>query len=492
MNIGKGTYATLRSIPIAALIAAGIAGCGGPEGEKALAKEPKAVKASLQTIRQETALDSYEATGTVRAALNATLSSKVMARVVSVVVHDGDTIKKGQLLVSLDPRELEASVTMADANLHASEVGVENATAVSEMEDRTSKARIAQAQSQVSQAVAGLAAAEARRDLVVAGPRTQELAQSHLAVVQAESSLRLAKLDFDRTTKLVQDGALAKRELDLAQNRYDVAKGQFDMAVQGESIAREGSRSQEIRAAQDAVTQAKAAVAQAKSGVVQAMAAAMQRLVRRKEIETARAQVEQTAAAVRSAQVSLSYAQVLAPFDGRVVQRLVDPGSMASPGVPLLIVEGGDYRMEAAVPEHLLTSVSLGSSDPVRIDALRKGPMAGSVQEILPQGDAASHTFVVKFHLPTTSGLKSGMYGRVSIPTRPVTRMLIPETATWQREGLHYVFAVNKEGIARLRIVTLGEKVDGKVEVLSGLGVGDRIVIGDRTEVSDGVRIEGN
>jgi multidrug efflux pump subunit AcrA (membrane-fusion protein) len=78
------------------------------------------------------------------------------------------------------------------------------------------------------------------------------------------------------------------------------------------------------------------------------------------------------------------------------------------------------------------------------------------------------------------------------IPTHSVSRTLIPTSAIWQREGLNYVFAVNKEGIARLRIVTLGERIDDKAEALSGLSTGDRIVVGDHSEVSDGVKVEGN
>jgi RND family efflux transporter MFP subunit len=263
------------------------------------------------------------------------------------------------------------------------------------------------------------------------------------------------------------------------------------MAVENESIAREGSRSQEIRAAQDAVAQAKAALAQAKSGVVQAKAAEMQSLVRRKEIEVAKAQVEQSSAAVQSAQVGLSYAQVLAPFDGRVVRRIVDPGSMASPGSPLLEIEGGDYRLEASVPERVLRSVSIGSADDVKIDSVKSGRLIGKVQEIVPQADTTSHSFIVKLLLPSAVGIKSGMFGRAMIPISSVSRTLIPASAVWQRDGLNYVFAVNKEGIARLRIVTLGERIEDKVEALSGLSTGDRIVVGDHSEVSDGVKAEG-
>src|SRR5208283_2246064 len=126
-----------------------------------------------------------------------------------------------------------------------------------------------------------LAAAQARLDLALAGPRTQEVDQAHIAVLDAASSLKLAKIDLDRATTLVQEGALPKSRLDSAQNTYELAKGRYDSAVQSENIAHEGSRSQEIRAAREAVAQAQAALREARSGIKSARAAALQAKVRR-------------------------------------------------------------------------------------------------------------------------------------------------------------------------------------------------------------------
>ncbi|MDR3691687.1 MAG: efflux RND transporter periplasmic adaptor subunit [Fimbriimonas sp.] len=465
-------------------------GCGSPAEPKAEVATPKIVHTQVARIDETEVSQNYEATGTVKAALNATLASKVMGRIVAVSVHDGDAIRQGQTVASIDPRELKASVDMASATYRSSVQSMGNASTIADMEAKTSQARIAQAESQVRQCQAALAAAEARRDLAVAGPRRQEVTQSHLAVMQAESNMALAQKELARTTKLVQDGALAKRELDLAQNRFDLAKGQYDIAVQSENISREGSRSQEIKAAKDEVAQARASLEQAKAGVMQARAASLQTAVRRKEVDVARAQVAQTEAALRSAQVGLSYSEVLAPFDGKVVQRLVDPGSMASPGSPLVTVEGGTYRLEAKIPERFLASLKGGNSVSVRLDALAGPAIDAKVAEIVPQADMSTHEFLVKFDLPNQPAIRSGMFGRASIHTGSAKRILIPAASTWTREGLQYVFAVSGEGIARLRIVTLGTALGGKVEVLSGLNPGDRIVVGDRSDVSDGAKIE--
>ena len=487
----QGIHVLIRTLPfaIAALL---VAGCGRSEGPRVVSTPVTSVNAQTLTVGKTRSVGGYEATGTVKAVLNATLSSKVMGRVIDVFVREGDFVKKGQLLVSIDSRELEAATNVAAANYDASVVGVGSAQKALEIEHRTSKARIAQAESQVQQAQAGLAIAKSRLDLVLAGPRSQEVSQTHIAVTQAQSSLNLAKIELDRMTSLYEKGAVARREVDLAQNRFDLAKGQYEAAVQSESIAREGSRSQEIQGARDAVTQADAALKQAQSGLAQAKAAALQVSLRQKDVEVANAQVRQASAVFRSAKVSLSYGQVVAPFDGRVTQRSIDPGAMASPGVSLLTLEGGGLRLEAAVPESVLGSISLGSKAPIRVDALPAGSVMGQVVEIVPEGDAVSHSFVVKFSLGDLAGLRSGMFGRAMIPTGTTHQIFIPSSATWEREGLNYVFAINSDGIARLRIITVGDSMRDQVPVLSGLHGGDRIVVGDRSQVFDGCRIEGS
>ncbi len=465
-------------------------GCGKPDEPKTEAPTPKFVSAQIGTVEETNSSDGTTVTGTVKPLLNSVLASKVMGRVVAVHVREGDVVKTGQLLAEIDSRELQSAVNVANATYHASMVGVESAKTTAVMEEKTTRARIGQAESQVKQAESALAAAEARRDLAVAGPRQQEVAQSHIAVIQAASTMKLAKLELERATKLVHDGALAGREQDIAQNRFDLAKGQYDAAVQGERIAKEGTRSQEIRAAEDLVRQASGALKQAMSAVNEAKAAALQVEVRRKQVDVAKAQVAEASASVQSAQVGLSYSQVVAPFDGRISQRLVDPGAMASVGVPILAIQGGEYRLEAVVPEGVLQFLPTGFKADADVAAASNKAVPARLAEIVPQGDPTSRSFLVRFTLGTVPSLKAGMYGTIHIKTGAVKRLLIPRSASWERDGLRYVYAVGKDGIARLRIVTSGESIGDRIEVLSGLGKGDRIVTSQLDQVADGNRVE--
>jgi multidrug efflux pump subunit AcrA (membrane-fusion protein) len=151
----------------------------------------------------------------------------------------------------------------------------------------------------------------------------------------------------------------------------------------------------------------------------------------------------------------------------------------------LLGIEGGEYRLETAVPERLLRWLSVGKTVEADLDAL---PVVflGKVAEIVPQGSFDTHTFLARVSLGTPEGVRSGMYGRARIRTGDSKRIMIPATATWQREGLDYVYAINEDGVARLRIVTLGGRAGDKVEALSGLSPGERIVAEHPERVKDG------
>jgi len=444
--------------------------------------------AQVETARPVDQPSYYEAIGIVHARFNAVLSSKLMARVIEVRYREGDVVHKGEVLVVLDSRETSASIDAARANLNSSLAGVANARTALAMEQGTSQARIHQAEAAVLQAQATVASAQSKLDLALAGPRSQERTQAHLAVVQADSNLTLATTDLQRITALYKQGAIAARDVDVAQNRYNVAKAQRDAAQEAENIAQEGTRAEDIRAAREAVSQAKGAQKQSEANLQQAKAASMQTQVRKQEIRAAQAQVGQSAASLKTAAVSQSYATIAAPFDGRVVKRNVDPGAMASPGVPLITIEGKQLRLEVSVPERLIASIHTGTNLPIRFDAIQQESTA-RVDEIVPQGDATSHTFTVKLIVPHSS-VKAGMVGRALIPRGRRRAILLPASAVMERAGLLYTFVVDQDGIARLQLVTVGSSMAEKKEILSGISAGDRVIVSDLQSISEGDKVE--
>lgn len=256
------------------------------------------------------------------------------------------------------------------------------------------------------------------------------------ALQAAQAALRIAKSTHERVVALFANHTIAQQELDESDARLRGATAQEEMA--------------------------------------------------RARLRGSSSRIDQAKAEVGEAQATLDYARITAPFAGQVIERRIDPGNLASPGMPLLVVEQeGKLRVETAVEESRAASVALGDTAVVDIDALGK-PVIGTVGEVVPTVDVASRAFLVKVDLPEDlHGLRPGMFARVSfrVGTRP--RLVVPTTAITPSGALDRVFAAQGDRL-RLRMVTLGEKQGPWTEVLSGLDAGERIVATPTPALRDG------
>lgn len=462
---------------------------GVPAMSSDSAKNRHAVQVSVLTVAPVASPQWLEATGAVRPELEAALSAKIMGRVQTVVAKEGDRVRRNEPLILLDARDLDAGIVQAGAGLRAANVGSDSARVAARMEAALSSARIAEARAKIAESEAALHAATARLELVQAGPRPQEREQANLAVAQAKSNLDLAESNLKRMAGLYKEGAISAQMYDQYRTQCEVARSQFETTRQGKSIADEGSRAEDIRAARQAVLQSQAALEEARTGLKSARAGALQTDVRRQEILSAQARIAESRAGLQLAQVTRDYATIAAPFDGVVTQRIADPGMMAGPGVPLLKIQGGRLRLEAVVPESTLVSIKNGASVPLRFDALGGRNFTGRVVEIAPQGDAGSHTFTVKIEIPRECGASAGMFGRARFATGSANHLLVPASAVSEREGLRYLYVADAANTARLRMVTVGETVGSRVEILSGLNAGERVIAAGNDPLTDGVPV---
>ncbi len=211
--------------------------------------------------------------------------------------------------------------------------------------------------------------------------------------------------------------------------------------------------------------------------------------VSKQEMENATRAYKVAEASRKAVLAQLSYTVVKAPFDGVITEKMVEAGELASPGQPLLKMENPRrLRLEATVAEGDLKSVSRGDKIPVIIDALNGRALAGIVGQILPAGDPQTHTFTVKVDLPSAPGLKTGMFGRLQLDKGTSRTILVPETAVVERGELTSVFAVGSDRIARLRWVKTGRRLDNQVEILSGVNVGESVLL-DAARGIDGAAV---
>lgn len=194
-------------------------------------------------------------------------------------------------------------------------------------------------------------------------------------------------------------------------------------------------------------------------------------------VESYAAQSEQAKAAVAGARTQLGYAALHAPFSGIVTARLADPGTLAAPGVPLLQIDrDGPLQVYTTVDESLIGSVREGMKVPISIDGIASSGLTGSVAEIVPAADPASRSFLVKLDLPAVKGARAGMYATAQFPGATRSMILAPQSAVVMRGSLACVYALDANGIAQLRYVTLGNRHGDQVEILSGLAAGEALV----------------
>ena len=199
-------------------------------------------------------------------------------------------------------------------------------------------------------------------------------------------------------------------------------------------------------------------------------------------VEVARANLEHAKQALAQADVMLSYTVIAAPKSGIIVDRLAEEGDMAQPGVPLLILyDPTSLRLEVPVMENLAVKLKQGEKLRVRIDALDR-TVDATVDEIVPQAQAASRSFLVKVALPKMPGMFEGMFGRLLIPAGTRRHLCLATDAIERIGQLELVDVVHDDGTLERRFIKTGRvgQYDEtgrptRVEVLSGVEAGEKV-----------------
>jgi len=172
----------------------------------------------------------------------------------------------------------------------------------------------------------------------------------------------------------------------------------------------------------------------------------------------------------------MSYTKIKAPDHAMVVEKKVEPGDLAWPGRPLLLIQQPQLlQIEARIPESLRQKIKLAQQLNVEVDAIQY-QQTGIVSEIIPSADPMSRTFLIKVKIPFQNGLYTGMFGKVLLPLEEQESILIPKQAL-QRVGQFTAVYVDINHQWMRRFVMLGKTLGDQVEVLSGIGPGDHIAI---------------
>ncbi len=243
------------------------------------------------------------------------VSAQIQGRLSQLLVREGDTVKRGQLVAVIAPQELKAD---AAYYMHSEE---SLASAVQQAESEL-KYQEMETREQIRQAEASLAATQAQ-------------------VVEANADLENSRLTYERNSGLFKQGIVAAQVNDQSRTAYEAAKAHVE------------SLDRQVEAQQAALALARANQEQIR--------------VRESQVATNRHQRAAAGAQKTKAQVQLGYTEIQAPIDGVVAMRAALQGEVVSAGQAIVtLVNPDDLWVSANVEETFITGIHLGDKFPVK------------------------------------------------------------------------------------------------------------------------------
>ncbi len=275
-------------------------------------------------------------------------------------------------------------------------------------------------------------------DYVTAGQILAEMDKVELGaqVFQAEGLIYEAMADsedaareYERNTKLYEQNAISKKEVDNSKSRKDMTAGRYT-AAQG---------------------------------------------------------------ALKVLKEKLDGLTIRAPRDGVVTRRYVQAGVFLKSGSPIVSVADTTVLLaKSDISEGQIGNVYMDAPAKITVAAYEGKSFSGQVSRISPLADLPARTFKTEIRVPNPNNqLRAGMYAAVSVSGQTHrSAVVIPQTAVVMREDQKTVYVVNADNVVQQKLLELGAVEEGWVEVLKGLSEGERIVVSGQNKLRQGVKIK--
>lgn len=292
--------------------------------------------------------------------------------------------------------------------------------------------------------VVSLAQSETLQEMISA---VGTLAANEFVDIESEIDGRIEAIEFDEGQPVKRGQVLARVEE--SKLRAQAAQAGARLALSEANFARAGSTYEE-------------------------------RVISRQEFDQARSQYEADKAAADLTTRLLEDATLRAPFDGIMGARLVSPGQVVQKGVKISsLIDADPIKVEFRVPERHAGALKPGLAVRLTVAAFGDREFSGTTYFVSPAVDPVTRTLLVKARAPNPRRvLQPGMFANLELvaATRPGA-VTIPETALMRSGETESVFAVGADSKAALRPVTVGLRLKGKVQILSGIDAGENVVI---------------
>lgn len=328
----------------------------------------------IETVSKKPVESFYTTSATVKAKTNSVVASMLTGKVTSIAVQEGDYVEKGQLLLTIDARDLSQKASGASAGIRAAQMAASSAAQNAQMADRT----------------------------------------------------------YQRYKNLYDEKVITKQEFDQYTTQKNVAALEYQRAQAG---------------------------------------------------------VQQAQAGLGEVKVFQSYARVTAPVSGIVTQRTIDLGSTAIQGQPILTIEAEDKgglksEIVANIDESYLDKVKEGEEVSLEVNGKT---YKRKITKVVKYIDPTTRTFKAKVDI---TGLTGGQFAKINIPVSKKDAITVPKSAIAQKGELTGVYTVDADNVVSYRIVRTGKEYGDRVEILSGLSDGDKIITVGTEKAIDGGKID--
>jgi len=484
---------------------------------------------------------STSANGLLVALTTVDVRSKAGGKVVKLAVDEGTEVKAGDLIAEIDPADTRAVYDQAAADVQSAEARAESARINEDLQVRNSanavsEAKVAQALAQIRLSKAetdaktqpmltdaDLASARAslnaqeqslRQLQTVTSPQSVKDANSNFSRAAAE--LKAAEAEATRQSELLKKGFVSQAAVDRATSALESARSAYEIAAQRRSTIQADQasllESQRSRVASARATLAQADanrsrvvitkksleealgnLEQAKLGLENAQDALLNVRIRRSDVRGALASTVRSRVSFDNAKVQLDSTTVTAPRDGVITLKYIEEGTIIPPGASTFsqgtaIVQISDTTrmyVECAVDEADVAQVTIGQNVQINLEAYPGTRIAGKVSRVNPSAKTENSITAVKVRIEVLPGAKvkllPGMTATCEFVTMSLPKVLIaPSQAIQREEGKTYVRVKSTDPKKpERREVTLGESGNDGVQILTGLKVGEEVVVAE-------------
>ena len=301
------------------------------------------------------------------------VSPRVPGTVTAVHVVDNQHVKQGDLLVELDPNDLEVAVAQARAAVAQAEAAYQAENPNVAITETSNRASVASAQDDVDNARAEMMAAQHDLD-------------------QAEAQNRFAQLQLERGRQLVASNTISQNDFDQRVSAADVARAN-------------------VAGARQRIAQKKAKLDTAETRLRETRQNAPRQLVAREAtVQSRKANLDLAQAQLKQAELNLSYAKVTAPAAGVIGKKSVNAGERVQPGQQLMaLTQTGNLWVTANFRETQLDNMRIGQKANVHVDAISRdydgavesfAGATGSRYSLLPPENASGNYVKVVQRIP--------------------------------------------------------------------------------------------